>query len=249
MLWSILAPSFNLKTKNLTVLMIATITFIRFSLVSSFHIHYAAAKQRRNFVVTNRIRNVLCSQSDGPLKRRSPTHIFADSDIYTDCDSGDCETYTEAVDGAIEHQKKLKLKVRQHVNPLASTYLIPLDLPATWLDSNNGYFENPSLPIYLDIGCAKGTWCLQMAQAHPDCNFLGLEIRRPVVALAMHRKNSLRLKNLYYLAANANVDLKRILSDLQTKNLELRQISIQFPDPHFKKAHWKRRTVTDELCV
>ena len=36
----------------------------------------------------------------------------------------------------------------------------------------------------LDIGCARGRFLLRMAGAQPDWNYLGVEIRQPLVALA-----------------------------------------------------------------
>lgn len=53
------------------------------------------------------------------------------------------------------------------------------------------------------------------------------------------------LRNLDYLFANANVSLDSILSRFPPGTIE--NISIQFPDPWFKKRHQKRRVVQPEL--
>ena len=47
----------------------------------------------------------------------------------------------------------LRLKVRQHVNPLASTYQKPTEFEENWPSKA---FAQPNLPTIVDIGCAKG---------------------------------------------------------------------------------------------
>eukprot|EP01041_Mallomonas_annulata_P000476 gene476-889_t len=134
-------------------------------------------------------------------------------------------------------------KVRQHVNPLASSYQIPINLQHDWMERS---FENPSLPTYVDIGCSKGTWALNFAQNHTNFNILGLEIRKPVVEECLRRKEKHGVKNVHYMYTNANIDLQRILQDIN-KSSQVEVITIQFPDPHFKKRHYKRRVVNFEL--
>jgi tRNA (guanine-N7-)-methyltransferase len=138
----------------------------------------------------------------------------------------------------------LRLKVRQHVNPLASTYQIPQDYPTDWVAKA---FDNPKLPIIVDIGCAKGSWALKLASKYKNINVLGLEIRRPVVDLCLRRKDRWGLRNVHFLSCNANVDLDRILTDLKAEGADLNTVTIQFPDPHFKSKHKKRRVVNEKL--
>eukprot|EP00746_Dinoflagellata_sp_MGD_P054787 gnl/MRDRNA2_/MRDRNA2_239402_c0_seq1.p1 gnl/MRDRNA2_/MRDRNA2_239402_c0~~gnl/MRDRNA2_/MRDRNA2_239402_c0_seq1.p1 ORF type:complete len:442 (+),score=67.91 gnl/MRDRNA2_/MRDRNA2_239402_c0_seq1:124-1326(+) len=134
--------------------------------------------------------------------------------------------------------------VRQHVNPLSRKYQQPANLPDTWLQDN---FISPSLPVVIDIGCAKGTWALNYAANHTHVNVLGLEIRRPMVELALYRRQCLGLNNVFFMASNANVDLSRILNDLKVRQVAIQMVTIQFPDPHFKKRNHKRRVVNDDF--
>lgn len=140
----------------------------------------------------------------------------------------------------------LRLKVRQHVNPLASRYQVPVALSADWLEQT---FPSPKHPIIVDVGCAKGTWALKYARSNPLKNVLGLEIRRPVVELALRRKQVWQLSNCHFLATNANVDIKRILKDISTAEAQVEMITIHHPDPHFKKKHKKRQVVNDEFVA
>lgn len=133
-----------------------------------------------------------------------------------------------------------RVRVRQHVNPLSSRYLQPISLP-DW----SQIYSNLSSPFYLDLGCGRGRFLLQMATLFPDRNFLGIEIRELLVQEANRIKSSHNLTNLYYLFANINVSLRDILSSLPPNSLQM--VMIQFPDPWFKKKHHKRRIVKPEV--
>jgi len=136
-------------------------------------------------------------------------------------------------------------RVRQHVNPLASSYQKPIELAAQWPSS---LFSDPSLPFHVDIGCAKGTFCMELARSRPDLNVLGLEIRRPVAAYCSEVAEASGLPNVGFLACNANVDMARILDGVNEKS-RVARVSIQYPDPHWKARHQKRRVVQPELIA
>ncbi|MBZ8182557.1 tRNA (guanosine(46)-N7)-methyltransferase TrmB [Oscillatoria salina] len=133
-----------------------------------------------------------------------------------------------------------RVRVRQHVNPLSKPYQIPVN-PPDW----EKVYTNPHHPLHLDLGCGWGEFLLQMAQIQPDVNFLGLEIREPLVEKACFQRDELSLTNLHFIFTNANTSLAVLLKSLPTGVLQ--RISIQFPDPWFKKRHQKRRIVQPEL--
>ena len=132
--------------------------------------------------------------------------------------------------------------VRQHVNPLSLIHqrLRPLPPPAD-------LFADPTLPLHLDIGSARGRFLLGSAPLHPERNHLGVEIRQPLVEAAEADRLSAGLGNLRFLYCNANVSLEAWLAGLPAGLLEL--VSIQFPDPWFKKKHHKRRVLQPALLV
>jgi tRNA (guanine-N7-)-methyltransferase len=129
------------------------------------------------------------------------------------------------------------VRVRQHVNPLSQKYQSPIASP-DWAS----LFQTSTNPLHLDIGCARGQFLLDMAQAKPDWNFLGVEIREPLVVRANEVRDELGLKNLHYLFCNINVSLVPLLGSQC-----LSGVTIQFPDPWFKKRHQKRRVAQPEL--
>lgn len=133
-----------------------------------------------------------------------------------------------------------RVRVHQHVNPLAPYYRFtpkPLEL--------ENVFANPDLPLHLDIGCARGRFLLKMAEVEPHWNFLGVEIREPLVEEANRIAEENNLNNLHYEFCNATYSLDKFLEKLPTDLLHT--VTIQFPDPWFKNKHAKRRMVKDNL--
>ena len=130
--------------------------------------------------------------------------------------------------------------MRQHVNPLSRFFQLPLSLP-----SKDVLFKKSYNPIHLDIGSAKGEFLIQLATKYPDWNFVGLEIREPLVRSCEKRRKKLELNNLKFLFCNVNVSLGEWLADLDYG--QLKRVSIQFPDPWFKRKHFKRRVLNTNL--
>jgi tRNA (guanine-N7-)-methyltransferase len=128
------------------------------------------------------------------------------------------------------------VRVREHVNPLSQKYQVPVQ-PPDW----QKMFAQPDQPLHLDIGCGRGRFLLSMAQSEPAWNFLGLEIREPLVEQANNWKDELGLQNLYYLFCNVNNAIAPILHTAPP--LALHRVTIQFPDPWFKRKHQKRRMI------
>ena len=79
----------------------------------------------------------------------------------------------------------------------------------------------------------------------PLMNYLGLEIREPLVHQANRCAADANLHNLFYIACNVNVSLSAILQ--QAPRGVLKHVYVQFCDPWFKKKHAKRRMVTPKL--
>jgi len=133
-----------------------------------------------------------------------------------------------------------RVRVHQHVNPLAPYYrFTPKPLAIGKI------FAAPDLPLHLDIGCARGRFLLKMAQTEPHQNFLGVEIRRPLVEEANRIAEENNLDNLHYEFCNASYSLDKLLEQIPANLLQT--ATIQFPDPWFKNKHAKRRMVKDNL--
>lgn len=134
-----------------------------------------------------------------------------------------------------------RARVHQHVNPLAKYFR---ELPIEPLDPDE-VFDDPGLPLHLDVGCARGRFILEMARIEKGWNFLGVEIREPLVDDANKIRDEERLGNLHYEFCNATIDLDELLKEIPEGILKA--VSIQFPDPWFKKRHAKRRMVKGSM--
>ena len=133
-----------------------------------------------------------------------------------------------------------RVRVHQHVNPLAPYYRQapkPVDIEHV--------FADPAKPLLLDVGCARGRFLLRMAEAEPKWNYLGVEIREPLVEEANRLAEEVGLDNLHYAFCNAMLWLDRLLDGVPPGILQT--VTIQFPDPWFKKRHSKRRMVNPEM--
>jgi tRNA (guanine-N7-)-methyltransferase len=135
-----------------------------------------------------------------------------------------------------------RVRVRQHVNPLSSKYQQSVPFP-DW----NEVYQNLDLPLHLDIGCGRGRFLWNLAQIEQNWNFLGLEIREPLVVEANSWRDENGLTNLHYLFCNVNVSLPDLLASLPEG--KLKRVSILFPDPWFKNRHKRRRVVQPELVA
>lgn len=133
-----------------------------------------------------------------------------------------------------------RVRVHQHVNPLAPFYRFkpkPVDLESV--------FDDPCRPLLVDVGCARGRFLLKMAGLDRARNYLGVEIREPLVTEANRLASEAGLKNLHYEFCNAMLELDSLLRSIPEGRVET--FTIQFPDPWFKKKHAKRRMVNEEL--
>ncbi|EOA21200.1 hypothetical protein CARUB_v10001547mg [Capsella rubella] len=132
------------------------------------------------------------------------------------------------------------VRIRQHVNPLSSSFSKPAPVPV-W----DEVYKDPSLPLMVDIGSGSGRFLLWLANKDAGSrNYLGLEIRKKLVKRANFWVDDLGLSNVHFIFANAMVSFEQLITSYPGP-LEI--VSILCPDPHFKKRHQKRRVVQKPL--
>ena len=130
--------------------------------------------------------------------------------------------------------------MRQHVNPLSKNFDEIEKIP-----SLIEMFDDSKLNLHLDIGCASGEFLFDLALFNTSWNYLGIEIREKLVKTAKLKVREREIKNLYFVFGNAN----NILIDAQNEFIikNVKSISFHFPDPWFKKRHFKRRVIQSEF--
>ncbi len=112
--------------------------------------------------------------------------------------------------------------------------------PGTVLDPTS-LFEHRG-PVVLEIGFGNGESLAAQALAHPERNFLGLEVHRPGVGHLLLAIERLGLGNLRVMRTDA-CTLLRPPPDGGLPDASLAGIQLFFPDPWPKKRHHKRRIV------
>jgi len=130
--------------------------------------------------------------------------------------------------------------MRQHVNPLSKNFNEIERIP-TLIEM----FGDPKLNLHLDVGCAAGEFLFDLALVNTSLNYLGIEIREKLVKTAKLKVREKEIKNLYFVFGNANNILNDVNSNFIIKNVK--SISFHFPDPWFKKRHYKRRVIQPEF--
>jgi tRNA (guanine-N7-)-methyltransferase len=134
-----------------------------------------------------------------------------------------------------------RVRVHQHVNPLAPHFrFIPEPIALSDI------FSDPSLPLFIDIGAARGRFLVKMAESDPTRNHIGIEIRQALVDEANRIAREKGRGNLSYVFCNAMSALGKLFEKVPDGLVQT--VTIQFPDPWFKKKHAKRRMVTPELA-
>ena len=95
-----------------------------------------------------------------------------------------------------------------------------------------------SAPKILEIGFGMGETTAAIAHAHPEFDFLGIEVHTPGVGALLKRIDALKLSNLRVIQHDAVEVLQKMIAP-QT----LDGVHVFFPDPWPKKRHHKRRLV------
>ena len=130
--------------------------------------------------------------------------------------------------------------MRQHVNPFSKNFDEIERIP-----SLTEMFGDFKLPLHLDIGCASGEFLFDLALDNTTWNYLGIEIREKLARNAKSKVGEIGIKNLYFAFGNAY----KILNDSNCQFIirNAKSISFNFPDPWFKKRHYKRRIIQPEF--
>jgi len=113
-------------------------------------------------------------------------------------------------------------------------------------ESNRGFwnevFHNDH-PIYLEIGCGKGKYLLEMARLHPEINFIGMEKFDSVIIRTLQKVLTDPHDNIRLLRSDAV-----FLPDIFQKG-EVKRVLLNFSDPWPKPSHAKRRLTSPEYLA
>ncbi len=94
------------------------------------------------------------------------------------------------------------------------------------------------------MGFGKGLFLVTAGQAHPEANYLGIEVLRALQLYAATRLAKRGLTNVRV----ACTDARRFLHD-RVPPASVQAVHVYFPDPWWKKRHHKRRVWTPEFAA
>ena len=114
----------------------------------------------------------------------------------------------------------------------------PLDNKGRW----RSLFAPPGQHLPLELGCGKGGYLAQLSSAHPEVNYLGVDITDKVLILAKRKiekayaEKGMPVDNVLI----ASFDIERIANVMDERD-EVQRIYINFCNPWPKPKHWKKR--------
>lgn len=94
--------------------------------------------------------------------------------------------------------------------------------------------------VYLEIGCGKGRFSIEMAKQNPNVLYIALERYDSVIVKAGQKQEEEQVDNLYFYS-NDIVNIK----DFACLKNRISNIYLNFSDPWPKKRHAKRRLTSE----
>jgi tRNA (guanine-N7-)-methyltransferase len=131
-------------------------------------------------------------------------------------------------EGRLTEAQEQALSVGAHLLDLSAVDKKPIN----WTES----FGWQADKHVLEMGFGDGTSLLEMAQASPDTQFIGIEVYRSGVGNLLNKITRAEVRNLRVIMADAEEVIEQYFADGS-----LDTIQIFFPDPWHKKRHHKRR--------
>ena len=89
--------------------------------------------------------------------------------------------------------------------------------------------------LWVEVGCGKGKFTAETAQANPDVLLIAVERCREAMVVAMEKAQSMGLTNVFYI----DMDVEKIEEIFAGEEID--RLFINFPDPWPRKKNAKRR--------
>lgn len=90
-------------------------------------------------------------------------------------------------------------------------------------------------PVWLEIGCGKGSFAVETAIRNPNVNVIALEVISNVIIVGIEKAEELKLKNLKFI----NCGAEHINEYFEDDSFE--RIFLNFSCPYPKNTYWNRR--------
>ena len=114
---------------------------------------------------------------------------------------------------------------------------VEVDMKGKWA---SGHFEN-SNPLILELACGRGEYTEAMAQAYPDINFMGVDVKGARIWQGATNTLKKGLQNAAFL--RTRIEQLDLFFDLQ----EVDGIWITFPDPFLRESKENKRLTSSRF--
>ncbi|OZG63194.1 tRNA (guanine-N7)-methyltransferase [Bifidobacterium lemurum] len=151
----------------------------------------------------------------------------------------------------VRRSGRLDTRLQRAWDAFAERYLLDVNAGEGSLDVRSGFVFDQAYvrevwgndnPLVVEIGSGQGENVVAAAAAHPEVNFLALEVYDPGVAHTLLLAGKQELPNIRVAQVNAP-ELFKVMADGVAA-----EVWTFFPDPWPKKKHHKRRIVQEELA-
>lgn len=117
--------------------------------------------------------------------------------------------------------------------------------PAT-LQGNWRSLKPDALELWVEVGCGKGKFTAETAEANPDVLLIAVEKCQEAMVIAMEKAQGMGLTNVFFI----DMDVEKIEEIFAPSEID--RLFINFPDPWPRKKNAKRRltyrTFLDKYC-
>lgn len=127
----------------------------------------------------------------------------------------------------------MRYNVVKNANEILSSSSYLIKDPASHKNNWSKLFGN-NHPICLELGMGRGSFIIEMAKAHPNINYIGLELDSSQTATAIKNIRDLKLPNLKMICADAKDIINFFGKEIDT-------IYLTFSEPWPKKQDEKKR--------
>lgn len=136
----------------------------------------------------------------------------------------------------------MRTRFKPYARPELAAWDYFIDKPEEHVKQWKEIFANPDAPLYLELGCGKGSFVAQMAIQNPSINFLGVDIKAEMLVVAKRNiekyfKEINQMPQNVYLTAYNIENIQTMLSFQDSVS----RIYINFCNPWYKSGHAKHR--------
>ena len=136
----------------------------------------------------------------------------------------------------------MRLRFKPWARPELEASYFYEDNPENYIGNWKNKFKNSQNPIYIELGCGKGSFISEIAFENPEINFIAIDLVDAMLGLAKRKveekynSNNKNVENLILV----RYDIERI-NNILNKNDEIKRIYINFCNPWPKAKHKKKR--------